>query len=75
IFDRFERAVSPREFGGLGLGLFITREIVEAHGGSIRVESILEQGSSFAVELPLFTPQDPRGNALDHLLAPLLQSS
>jgi signal transduction histidine kinase len=52
IFDRFERASSIHSYGGLGLGLYITRQIVEAHGGSIRVESILGQGSTFFVELP-----------------------
>ncbi|MGK5087111.1 ATP-binding protein [Bdellovibrionota bacterium FG-2] len=53
IFERFERAVSAKAFGGFGLGLFITRSIVEAHCGSSRVESELGQGSCFIVELPL----------------------
>jgi signal transduction histidine kinase len=39
IFDRFERAVSARHFGGLGLGLYLVRWIVTSHGGSVRVES------------------------------------
>ena len=52
IFERFERAVSVREYGGLGLGLFISRQIVEAHGGTIRVLSEPGAGSVFAVELP-----------------------
>jgi PAS domain S-box-containing protein len=52
IFDRFERAVSSRSYGGLGLGLYITRQIVEAHGGTIRVSSELGSGSQFVVELP-----------------------
>lgn len=52
IFERFERAVSARHYGGLGLGLDICRRIVEAHGGSIRVESELGHGAKFTVELP-----------------------
>ena len=52
IFDRYERAVSSRHYGGLGLGLFIAHQIVTAHGGRIRVESAPGQGSTFIVELP-----------------------
>ncbi len=52
IFGRFERAVSPRHFGGLGLGLFIARRIVDAHGGEIRVSSKPGQGAVFTVRLP-----------------------
>jgi PAS domain S-box-containing protein len=52
IFGRFERAVSPRHFGGLGLGLYITRQIAEAHGGAIRVDSRPDEGSTFTVDLP-----------------------
>jgi signal transduction histidine kinase len=52
IFQRFERASGVGHIHGLGLGLWITRQIVEAHGGSIRVESAVGQGSAFIVELP-----------------------
>lgn len=53
IFERFERAVPSRHFGGFGIGLWIVRNIVEAHGGTIRVSSVQGQGSSFIVDLPL----------------------
>ena len=53
IFRRFERAVSLRQFGGLGLGLYISRQIAEAHGGTIQVESAPDQGATFTVALPL----------------------
>jgi PAS domain S-box-containing protein len=52
IFERFERLISVRHFGGFGLGLWIVRQIVEAHGGNVRVESVLGEGSTFTVEIP-----------------------
>lgn len=56
IFERFERAVSSSEISGLGLGLYICREIVRAHNGDIRAVSAPGCGAEFIVELP-------RGNA------------
>jgi PAS domain S-box-containing protein len=53
VFDRFERAVPSQHFGGLGLGLYIARQIVEAHGGEIRVDSARSVGTTFTVLLPL----------------------
>jgi signal transduction histidine kinase len=53
IFDRFERAVSSRHFGGLGLGLWIARQIIEAHGGSIAVDSTPGEGAQFRIALPM----------------------
>ncbi len=52
VFDRFERAISYSNISGLGLGLYISRQIVEAHRGKISVESALHQGSCFTVILP-----------------------
>jgi signal transduction histidine kinase len=48
----FQRAVSGEKITGLGLGLYIVRQIIEAHGGSVRVESSLQKGALFIVELP-----------------------
>ncbi len=53
IFDRFERVKNPIARPGLGLGLYITKQIVEAHGGSIKVKSEVGVGTTFTVSLPL----------------------
>jgi PAS domain S-box-containing protein len=52
IFERFERAVSEREYGGFGLGLWIVKQIVEGFGGMVDVASEPGQGSTFTVILP-----------------------
>lgn len=57
IFQKFERAVSSRAYGGLGLGLYITRTIVGALGGTVSAESAgLGRGATFIVELPRSGP-------------------
>ncbi|MBA2406365.1 MAG: PAS domain S-box protein [Bdellovibrionales bacterium] len=53
IFDRFERAISANEISGLGLGLFIVKQIVEMHQGSVEVVSELGKGAKFIITLPL----------------------
>lgn len=53
IFQRFERAVPDHHFGGFGVGLWIARQAIEAHGGRIRVSSAPGAGTTFVVELPL----------------------
>ncbi len=53
IFGRFERSGPQPHFGGFGTGLWIAREIIEAHGGTITVVSKLGSGSTFTVLLPL----------------------
>jgi signal transduction histidine kinase len=52
IFQPFERAVPKEHFGGLGLGLYVAKAIVDAHGGSIDVTSRPNEGASFTVRLP-----------------------
>ncbi len=54
VFGRFERAVSGNHFGGLGLGLYIVTQIVEAHGGQITLVSQPGAGSTFTVHLARF---------------------
>ncbi|MHB9134497.1 MAG: sensor histidine kinase [Armatimonadota bacterium] len=53
LFQRFYRAKSARKAEGIGLGLYITKLLVEAHGGHIWVESELDKGSTFYFTLPL----------------------
>jgi signal transduction histidine kinase/CheY-like chemotaxis protein len=52
VFNRFERAVPERKYGGLGLGLYIAQQMVQAHGGRIQVDSEPGCGATFVVHLP-----------------------
>jgi len=63
IFGRFERAVSTRHFGGLGLGLWVAKQIIDAHDGTIAVESAPGEGSTFTVVLPARAAILARGTA------------
>jgi PAS domain S-box-containing protein len=65
IFDRFERAVSPRNYSGFGLGLWICRRIVEALGGEITVDSTPDQGTTFVVVLPRRPPNGEPSDVLE----------
>lgn len=58
LFTRFYRGsnINPQQISGMGMGLFLVREIVELHGGRISVESAEGQGSTFTVLLPLEPP-------------------
>jgi signal transduction histidine kinase len=58
IFGRFERGASARSYAGLGLGLYIVRQIVDALRGNIQVESEVDRGSTFVVELPRAGPAE-----------------
>jgi signal transduction histidine kinase len=61
IFERFyqlDKARSGSGARGVGLGLAISREIVQAHGGTIKAASTVGQGSRFSVRLPIIRPQD-----------------
>jgi two-component system, OmpR family, phosphate regulon sensor histidine kinase PhoR len=53
VFDRYYRGTGSASGDGLGLGLFITRKLVEAHGWQVRVESAVGQGSVFTVIMPV----------------------
>ncbi len=55
IFVRFERAIDASEVSGMGLGLFIAKEIIQLHDGQITVESELGKGSTFTVDLPVIS--------------------
>ena len=52
IFEKFQRGSASRNMGGLGLGLFISKQIVDGHRGAIDLESELGQGAKFTVHLP-----------------------
>jgi two-component system, OmpR family, sensor kinase len=60
IFDRFHRGKGSRERRGSGLGLAIVKSIAVAHGGDVRVDSVLGFGARFTLEIPLEEPEVER---------------
>jgi len=60
IFEQFERATPRAGSEGFGLGLWITRQIAEAHRGSVSAKSELGKGSTFTLRLPIQRPESPR---------------
>jgi signal transduction histidine kinase len=71
LFERFYRAdnVDPLQISGFGIGLYIVKEIVELHGGSITFESVEGQGSTFRVTLPRYASLNhdaATGEKLEH---------
>ena len=52
IFDRYARSAPARHYAGMGLGLWVTRQVVEAHDGTIAVEDTPGGGATFVVEFP-----------------------
>jgi signal transduction histidine kinase len=60
VFEAFERAVSVKHHGGLGLGLFIARAIAQGHGGSLMVDNRPGEGVTFTARLPLHAPSGVR---------------
>ena len=62
IFGRFERAASSRHYGGIGLGLWIVKQIIDALGGTVAVDSTPGDGSTFTVSLPRHAEKPRHGN-------------
>jgi len=74
VFDRFYRVLPDRGDIGAGLGLAIVKSICHAHGGSVSLRSVPEIGSSFRVEIPLFSPSEKKMAAADTAAATTSQS-
>ncbi len=67
IFGRYERAIPASEISGLGLGLYISKQIIEAHNGKLSVKSEIGHGSTFTIEFPEYRAEkDLFGVSLSH---------
>lgn len=71
IFEPFKRGKNTKDnFAGIGLGLSASRKIIEAHGGTIGVQSTLGEGSSFTVKIPSLTLTNAKHSLEDSILPP-----
>jgi signal transduction histidine kinase len=64
IFERYSRLEQHQEYAGTGLGLFVVKSIVEAHGGFMQVESAVGVGTTFLVSFPADPPVNERGELI-----------
>ena len=62
VFGRFERTAVSHNYGGLGLGLYIAKQVIEQHDGSIRAENRSGGGARIIIELPLVNSSEAKGN-------------
>lgn len=65
LFERFVRLEKHHEVSGTGLGLFVVKSVVQAHGGTVRVSSELGKGTTFTLVLPRTPPVNERGELVD----------
>ena len=69
LFDAFHRGHNVSDRLGTGLGLVIVKRCVDLHGGTIKVESKLGEGTVVTVRLPMFSPESPAARAREHVVA------
>ena len=75
LAERHFRGSRSTGVEGSGLGLFIVRAVVEAHGGTLRIASGIGRGTSATVWLPLGTADDPRAAAPDPAVLPVIEAA
>ncbi|MCB0319481.1 MAG: PAS domain-containing sensor histidine kinase, partial [Bdellovibrionales bacterium] len=64
IFERYGRLDKHQEVSGTGIGLFVVRSIVQAHGGGIEVDSLVGKGTTFTIRFPKHPPVNERGELI-----------